>query len=182
MTSARSDFFHIIITIQYDHYHLIFIIIILCLSLSLCLQQEWEDDRCRFRLLPRQESVITLQGQGLQNRFFFFIIVLNIWVYREIDRDQGCTGQPFFYSGRGRAGLKLFTLQGQGLQNRFFFWSDPSPIIVYPCHSLTHSLLFSRLDWCQGCIICSILPSGMGARWVSSEHMENMEMFSCSPT
>ena len=35
---------------------------------------------------------------------------------------------------------------------------------------------------CQGCIIRSILPSGMGARGVSSEHVENMEMFSCSPT
>ena len=34
----------------------------------------------------------------------------------------------------------------------------------------------------QGCIICSILPPGMGASGVSSEHMENMEMFSCSPT
>ena len=34
----------------------------------------------------------------------------------------------------------------------------------------------------QGCIICSILPSGMGARGVSLEHVENMEMFSCSPT
>ena len=34
----------------------------------------------------------------------------------------------------------------------------------------------------QGCIICAILPSGMGARGVSSEHVENMEMFSCSPT
>ena len=34
----------------------------------------------------------------------------------------------------------------------------------------------------QGCIIRSILPSGMGARGVSSEHVDNMEMFSCSPT
>ena len=34
----------------------------------------------------------------------------------------------------------------------------------------------------QGCIICSILPSRMGARGVSSEHVESMEMFSCSPT
>ena len=39
-----------------------------------------------------------------------------------------------------------------------------------------------HLDKDQGCIICSILPSGMGACGVSSEHMENMEMFSCSPT
>ena len=34
----------------------------------------------------------------------------------------------------------------------------------------------------QGCIIRSILPSRLGARKVSSEHVENMEMFSCSPT
>ena len=34
----------------------------------------------------------------------------------------------------------------------------------------------------QGCLICAILPSGMGARGVSSEHVEHKEMFSCSPT
>ena len=34
----------------------------------------------------------------------------------------------------------------------------------------------------QGCINCGILLSGIQARGVSSEHMENMEMFSCSPT
>ena len=34
----------------------------------------------------------------------------------------------------------------------------------------------------QGCINCGILVSGIWARGVSSEHMENMEMFSCSPT
>ena len=32
------------------------------------------------------------------------------------------------------------------------------------------------------CISCGILVSGIRARGVSSEHMENMEMFSCSPT
>ena len=36
--------------------------------------------------------------------------------------------------------------------------------------------------WLQGCISCGILLSGTGARGVSSEHMENVEMFSCSPT
>ena len=34
----------------------------------------------------------------------------------------------------------------------------------------------------QGCISCGILVSSVRARGVSSEHMENMEMFSCSPT
>merc|ERR1712047_110121 len=33
----------------------------------------------------------------------------------------------------------------------------------------------------QGCISCGILVSGIRARGVSWEHMENMEMFSCSP-
>ena len=34
----------------------------------------------------------------------------------------------------------------------------------------------------QGCISCGILVSGIWAHGVSSEHMENMQMFSCSPT
>ena len=34
----------------------------------------------------------------------------------------------------------------------------------------------------QGCISCGILVSGIQARGVSAEHMENMEMFSYSPT
>ena len=34
----------------------------------------------------------------------------------------------------------------------------------------------------QGCISCGILVSGIRARGVSLEHMENMKMFSCSPT
>ena len=33
-------------------------------------------------------------------------------------------------------------------------------------------------DHDQGCINCAILLSGIGARGVSSEHMENVEMFS----
>ena len=34
----------------------------------------------------------------------------------------------------------------------------------------------------QRCLSCGILVSGIRARGVSLEHMENMEMFSCSPT
>ena len=34
----------------------------------------------------------------------------------------------------------------------------------------------------QGCISCGILVSRIRARGVSLENMENMEMFSCSPT
>ena len=40
-----------------------------------------------------------------------------------------------------------------------------------------------HISFCsQGCISCGILVSGIRARGVSSEHMENMEMFSYSPT
>ena len=53
--------------------------------------------------------------------------------------------------------------------------------------NLNHSIcdmwsLLGEYYYQQGCINCAILPSGMGARGVSSEHVENMEMFSCSPT
>ena len=51
------------------------------------------------------------------------------------------------------------------------FLSDSGMIIFYPSQQLA-----------QGCINCGILVSGIRARGVSSEHMENMEMFSCSPT
>ena len=37
-------------------------------SLDLHLAQSWTDSRCRFRHLPRQESLVTLQGYGLQDR------------------------------------------------------------------------------------------------------------------
>ena len=43
-----------------------------------------------------------------------------------------------------------------------------------------YQISFLKCD--QGCISCGILVSGIRARGVSSEHMENMEMFSCSPT
>ena len=44
-----------------------------------------------------------------------------------------------------------------------------------------NALKYNYCDY-QGCISCGILVSGIGARGVSSEHMENMEMFSLSPT
>ena len=45
----------------------------------------------------------------------------------------------------------------------------------------SYSFKVEVVNWIQGCIIRSILPSGMGARGVSSEHVENMEMLSGSP-
>ena len=38
------------------------------LSLDLHLAQFWTDSRCRFKMLPRQERLVTLQGYGLQDR------------------------------------------------------------------------------------------------------------------
>ena len=48
--------------------------------------------------------------------------------------------------------------------------------------NVTLRYLYFEVYVSQGCIIRSILPSGMGANGVSSEHAENMEMFSSSPT
>ena len=54
---------------------------------------------------------------------------------------------------------------------------------------IAHRDVAAHLNWQnlktlprQGCISCGILVSGIRARGVSSEHMEIMEMFSCSPT
>ena len=67
-------------------------------------------------------------------------------------------------------------------------------IIVFLVVVMMTTLVYVKYEWChvlfknntvdsrQGCISCGILLSGTGARGVSSEHMENMEMFSCSPT
>ena len=52
----------------------------------------------------------------------------------------------------------------------------------YQCQVLTFSNNIYRQLGMQDCTNCAILPYGMGARGVSSEHVENMEMFSCSPT
>ena len=46
-------------------------------------------------------------------------------------------------------------MQREGIQrkhSKWLFLSDLSPIIGYPCHSLTHSVTFRRLDRCDpGC-------------------------------
>ena len=58
---------------------------------------------------------------------------------------------------------------------------------LFPCKTVCH-IFFTpfnptmAVNVNQGCINCGILVSGIRARGVSSEHMENMEMFSCSPT
>ena len=38
------------------------------LNLDLHMSQKWTDKRCMFRMLPRQEKIVTLQGYGLQHR------------------------------------------------------------------------------------------------------------------
>ena len=59
-----------------------------------------------------------------------------------------------------------------------------SHLLMVPMASqpLMASLAYVQDTHRQGCISCGILVSGIRARGVSSEHMENMEMFSCSPT
>ena len=43
--------------------------------------------------------------------------------------------------------------------------------------NLCGKILQHRFEELQGCIICSILPSGIRARGVSLEHVKNMECF-----
>ena len=86
----------------------------------------------------------------------------------------------FFFPGhRCGGGVLLEALVRETLGHSG--WSRATHILqqehfqIYYMHIYQPSII-------QGCINCAILPSGMGAREVSSEHMENMEMFSCSPT
>ena len=51
-----------------------------------------------------------------------------------------------------------------------------------PMREFEYRYTFFDMIGDQGCISCGILLSGTWARGVSSEHMEKMEMFSCSPT
>ena len=75
----------------------------------------------------------------------------------------------------------------------FFYWSSPKIMqkqlhlsLNSPCSNWktdnNETIRWYRHGHKQGCISCGILLSGTWARGVSSEHMENMEMFSCSPT
>ena len=80
-------------------------------------------------------------------------------------------------------GFKILNRKG-----KIAHWRKPFPRQKNP--TAYHTCVWQKGSWSpnstvlhwQGCIIRSILPSGMGAREVSSEHVENMEMFSCSPT
>ena len=75
--------------------------------------------------------------------------------------------------------------------SRYYLWiwhSDlrwhqfyPRQLSGWANHKVIDLLIKESLQQ-QGCISCGILLSGTWARGVSSEHMENMEMFSCSPT
>ena len=61
--------------------------------------------------------------------------------------------------------------------------NDPNSSLNYSLvHTNKMAVQLSHTYYDQGCISCGILVSGIRARGVSSEHMENMEMFSCSPT
>ena len=55
-------------------------------------------------------------------------------------------------------------------------------VLTLTCLRKLHVILMDGSGYQQGCINCAILLSGIGARGVSWEHMENMEIFSCSPT
>ena len=71
---------------------------------------------------------------------------------------------------------------------RFFHFLKRGTCFIYPCCVIECVKIieggtdYREFGCHQGCISCGILVSGIWARGVSSEHMENMEMFSCSPT
>ena len=77
----------------------------------------------------------------------------------------------------GKSGFEIELIEAQDFHSGVKTKRDS-----VPKHEKITFLFLLLIFGLQGCIIRSILPSGMGARGVSSEHVENMEMFSCSPT
>ena len=78
-------------------------------------------------------------------------------------------GRP---AGRGGGGGELFAKSVE----------ESTALVLGVDHQTIQKLEATCSSWIQGCINCGILVSGIRSRGVSSEHMENMEMFSCSPT
>ena len=71
----------------------------------------------------------------------------------------------------------------QGIMHLLVSIPDYSPL-VKPTHLVNSASIDDDEDDNEDniSISCGILVSGIRARGVSSEHMDNMEMFSCSPT
>ena len=84
-------------------------------------------------------------------------------------------------SGRTAGPCQSF---GQGCSwQRVNDWGTLERAFQTPAYTgLSYVKLYTIIQVQQGCISCGILVSGIRAHGVSSEHMENMEMFSCSPT
>ena len=74
------------------------------------------------------------------------------------------------WTGHGNQLLAIFDI----------FWQPLEASFAIGRRRLIFSSFWQLLN--QGYISCGILVYGMQARGVSSEHMENMEMFFCSPT
>ena len=72
----------------------------------------------------------------------------------------------------------------------FWFFFYPAQACSYWLFTLQLNRSLFKFQWLlnaksrqgQGCKSCGILVSGIQAGGVILEHMENMEMFSCSPT
>ena len=67
----------------------------------------------------------------------------------------------------------------------FWFFFYPAQACSYWLFTLQLNRSLFKFHWllnAKSCISCGILVSGIRARGVILEHMENMEMFSCSPT
>ena len=79
--------------------------------------------------------------------------------------------------------LIVTMIKGSFLDPEDLFLMCPRPLTLSEDQLIHLSLFpFNMITLGQGCISCGILVSGIRARGVSSGHMENMEMFSCSPT
>ena len=117
---------------------------------------------------------LAMRGEGRCLSIMSCVSLATIWGFRDISREQSARRKTcviviinLIYCWRHESWCSL-----QFHQN-----GD-----VATAWRVVYHLVMNGYYESQGCISCGILVSGIRARGVSSEHMENMEMFSCSPT
>ena len=113
-------------------------------------------------------------------------IIVTIITMKKTQKNTSLPGREDRAKGRdgGRQGChswKCFKLKIT-LSSRRLSWKCSELRIMLPYRRLRSVFIYNQLIQGQGCIIRSILSSRMGAPGVSSEHVENMEMFFCSPS
>ena len=158
----------------------------------------WRCNLCPHLVQPPSHSTGTwccqfdLHGSGRIAFSLFFFQCSSLWDSAHLDWQPVAVGWFLQHTSTWALHVVKFVnslfILASGWFRRRRYWSRTVNVAMipmvpwrhypYPCHYYYPY----PYTYHQGSINCAILLSGIGACGVSSEHMENMEMFSCSPT